>query len=169
MNRKDRMIEYPVTEYYSRGWHDEDSHKVGKILFLRGVPRCGKSTFCNNWLKNYHGIPKVVISGDDFRLATYGQEYCHTAEAAQGLTVFAAIRALVKRHLVLYDETNSSEFSLRRIFEIDKHAQYVTFTMAWNDVMKINDSTSRIPIEVFDRISYNLQDIDPEEIRKDYV
>ena len=108
-------------------------HLVGgqpHICFSVGLPRSGKSTFfktCTNI--DHNGVLKVSINGDNFRLATYGPEpFNDNGEAAVSTAVFTAIKALLHTgYHVLYDDTNTSLWSLKKIFSIDKEARYVLF------------------------------------------
>lgn len=166
---------------YSRDWLSKE--RCGQLFFTRGLPRSGKSTFARKWLTNqkyslkdmlydnkykelYFPLRRVIVCGDDFRLATYGQEYDRSCEFASALTMFTAIKALLKNHCVLFDETNSSEWSLRRIFEICPNAEYIDIRTEKKECLKRNNK--KIAEFVFDRIENNLLNIDPEDIRKDY-
>ena len=145
--------------------------EIGSLIFLHGLPRSGKSTLASQWLheSSMFKTPKVLITGDDFRLATYGQEYDRSCEFASALTTFTAIKALLKNHCVLFDETNSSEWSLRRIFEICPTAQYIDIGTEKKICLERNAKSRNILPFVFDRIERQLLEIDPEDIRKDYI
>jgi len=87
-----------------------------------GCPRSGKSTFCKEWVKEEP--MRIVVSGDDIRLATYGQRFNKLGENAVYHTLYVMIRALLLGGFtVLVDETNSSEMSITRILEIDSEAK----------------------------------------------
>ena len=73
----------------------------------------------------YFPARRIIVCADDFRLATYGQDYDHSCECMAAATIFTTIKALLKTHCVLFDDTNSSEWSLRRIFEIFPTAEYI--------------------------------------------
>ena len=103
---------------------------------------------------------------DDFRYATYGQEYNYIAEASHGLVIFSAIRALLKEHCVIFDETNSSEWSLKRIFRINHDAQYLTLLTSKEECLKRNREIKQISEIVFHRIQNQLNTVDPEQIRE---
>lgn len=168
---------------YSNNWSLKEN--IGQLFFTRGLPRSGKGTFCNKWLREQsftvrnlqydrrfvinYPCNRVVVCGDDFRIATYGQEYDRQCEFASALTTFTAIKALLKNHCVLFDETNSSEWSLRRIFEICPTAEYIDIGTEKNICLERNAKTRNILPFVFDRIEQQLLEIDPEDIRKDYI
>jgi predicted kinase len=145
--------------------------EVAKIVFMRGLPRCGKSTMAKNLCPYLSYLNYIRVCGDDFRLATHGQTYNRLAEPHVSQSVLTTIRALIiSGYGVLFDETNSSEWSLRRIFEIDRYAAYVDVQTPKSTCLENNiRSGKNIPDKVFDRIEYNLLSIDPEEIRKDYL
>lgn len=149
-------------------------HSIGagnhNLIFTRGFPRSGKSTFCKQFVDNLPSY--TIICGDDFRMGTHGQVYNRLAEPAVSQAVLIAIRALrYGWQQVIFDETNSSEWSLRRIFEIDPYAIYYDIGTEKKICIERNESTAtrKVPPEVFDRIEHNLLTIDPEVIRKDYL
>ena len=144
--------------------------KLGLLIFVRGLPRSGKSTFCRDVSINLSG--STIICGDTFRIATHGQSYNRLAEPAVSQAVLTAIRALrISYQRVIFDETNSSEWSLRRIFEIDPYAVYYDIGTEKKICIERNEATCvrKVPLEVFDRVEHNLLTIDPEVIRKDYL
>jgi predicted kinase len=151
-----------ICRSYSPGSHN--------LVFVRGFPRSGKSTFCRKFVDNLPSY--TIVCGDDFRMATHGQVYNRLAEPAVSQAVLVAIRALrYGWQQVIFDETNSSEWSLRRIFEIDPLAIYYDVGTEKKICIERNEATAtrKIPPEVFDRIEHNLLTIDPEVIRKDYL
>lgn len=168
---------------YSCVWYAKE--KTGQLFFTRGLPRCGKSNFSRSWLLNQiysyrymidnrsteinMPLKRVIVCADDFRLATYGTEYKHCCEHISSATTFTAIKALLMTHCVLFDDTNSSEWSLRRIFEICPQAEYINIGTEKKICLERNNKTKNIPEFVFDRIEKQLLEIDPENIRKDYI
>ena len=111
---------------YSHNWFDVGENKP-KLLFSIGLPRSGKSTLINSWLMNARpGEPRVVISGDDFRWILTGDVYHRPAEPQVWSMITTCIRVFLKNnYTVFFDETNTSEWSLTKIFEMDKNAAYV--------------------------------------------
>lgn len=150
--------------------HSSNVVATHRLIFVRGFPRSGKSTFCVKYLNEFPFY--TIVCGDNFRMATHGQTYNRLAEPAVSQAVLIAIRALLIGHQsVIFDETNSSEWSLRRIFEIDPYAVYYDIGTEKKECIRRNESTCvrKVPLEVFDRVEHNLLTIDPEVIRKDYL
>lgn len=168
---------------------------MSKLYFTVGLPRCGKSTLAYKWLnkesdikvEGYSGrlaneyecgpktarrfFPRAVVNGDDFRMAIHGDIYHKETEGFVGAAVFAAIRALLLTgHDVLFDETNSSEWSIRRIFEINPQAVAIrvdTPLQICEERALANNQPYLIP--VIQRVDRNLQKLDIEAIRSDYI
>jgi len=169
--------------HYSDNWKHKE--KIGQLFFTHGLPRSGKDTFCSLWLSSQNYLIKdllysrckeliytcrrVVVCADDFRLAAYGKEYDHSCECMAAAAIFTAIKALLKTHCVLFNDTNSSEWSLRRIYEICPQAEYVNIGTEKRICLERNRKTKKISEFVFDRIERQLLEIEPEKIRKDYL
>jgi len=106
--------------------------KRGKLKFLIGLPRSGKSTYATHWMRtpsrvDEHGIayPRVVVAGDDIRLAVTGIRYNRRAEPTVFLVKDYMTETLLSRgHDVLLDETNTSVESIKRILRFDINANY---------------------------------------------
>lgn len=111
-----------------------------KLLFVCGLPRSGKSSYCDQWVKqapvyideSWTGFktrvlePRVVVAGDDFRKAIHGHEYLPEAEGFVFAAMDAATRALLYRGFhVIIDETCTTENTLYRYLRIDPDAQPV--------------------------------------------
>ncbi len=120
----------------------------GKLYFLVGLPRSGKSFFANKWIcgtptevaiskifeigsQNSHdqitnvwiARPRVIIGGDDFRFAIHGRKFQIEAEGHVFACMDTAARALLRRGFdVMIDETSTSEATLRRYLKIDPEA-----------------------------------------------
>lgn len=98
---------------------------MSKLFFTIATPRAGKSTFCNKWVlePSDRPFPRVIIAGDDFRLALHGQRYTKLAEGQIFASMDLAVRALLLRgHQVIIDETCTSVETLRRYLKIDLDA-----------------------------------------------
>ncbi len=135
-----------------------------RLVYMRGLPRSGKSTLAEMVSKE---IPNsVIICGDDFRLATYGQTYIRLAEPCVSQSVLTSVRALLMRCTVIFDETNSSEWSLRRIYEIDRGAIMIPVSTPKEKCLEINRRTKSIPLCVFDKVEYQLLNINPFAIQR---
>lgn len=105
-----------------------------RLYFLIGLARSGKSTISNRWAKheisfNNDGViiynqpildfePRVTVNADQWRLAL-GHRYNSWAEPIIHGQVQIAVRALLKNHNVLVDETNTNENSILKWLEED--------------------------------------------------
>lgn len=92
------------------------------LTFLVGCPRSGKSTFANKWVNEKPG--RVVVCADTFRKTVYDKVWWQYGESMAYCHAYVAVRALLlDGYEVLYDDTNTSDESLKRIFEIDPSAK----------------------------------------------
>lgn len=95
----------------------------GNLYFTCGLPHSGKSTFCNEWANSVGDKPKVVLAGDDFRLAMTGHVYLPHAEAHIFAVLDTAALALLNRgYDVLIDETATSDATVMRYLRLDINA-----------------------------------------------
>lgn len=104
------------------------AERRGRLYFTVGLAASGKSTAANAWLDDRPpgGRPRVVLGGDDFRLAVYGQEYWPHGEGLVFACLDAAARALLGRGFdVLIDETCTTQATLLRYLKIDSDAEPV--------------------------------------------
>jgi len=76
-----------------------------KLYYTVGLPRCGKSTYCNKWVEKK---PKrVIVCPDDIRQALYGQDFLMEAESMVWSMTHYQIKALLNRGFdVIVDSTN---------------------------------------------------------------
>jgi predicted kinase len=146
----------------------------GKLYFCCGLQRSGKSTFCKKWLyENLYLIndnyelwlqtnPRVIVSGDDIRLATHGTRYNKLAEDSVFSTLHIMIRTLLITGFdVIVDETNTSEISIRRLLEIDEYAIAIRFdTSEEICIQRAIDSGQSDLVSAIKRTSNNLKLID---------
>jgi len=111
----------------------------GRLYFLIGLPRSGKSTIAKRWLNNeinitnYHCIvdklaceisfPRVVVNADRIRLAM-GHRWNGVVEPYVAATCDTMIRALLYDHDVLIDETHTSARSILRTLQISSIANW---------------------------------------------
>jgi predicted kinase len=102
----------------------------GKITYLLGSTHSGKSTFCKTWLKESDpdGLHRVVVNADTIRLAIHGNRYNHYSEPL----VFSAQYLMLKTHYlygyhICFDETSTTDTSIKRILEIDPNATPIVF------------------------------------------
>lgn len=97
-----------------------------KLYFTIGMPRCGKSTFCDRFVKENSN--RVIVCSDDIRKALHGQRYEPLAETM----VFAIKHVMIRAHLsrgatVIVDGTHSTDISIQRLLEIDECAVGIVF------------------------------------------
>lgn len=119
----------------------ESEQGKGKLTFVVGLPRSGKSTYCDRWARYpdleptlvgdeeaadqpYKVVtPRVVIGGDDFRTALHGNAYRVEAEGTVFAMMDVAVRGLLNRGFdVIVDETCTTEQTLLRYLRIDGEA-----------------------------------------------
>jgi predicted kinase len=91
------------------------------LKYLVGCPRSGKSTYAAKWVNEK---PKrIVVCADTFRKAVYDKTWWRDGESMAYATAYAAVRAfLLDGYEVLYDDTNTSDESLKRLFALDENA-----------------------------------------------
>ncbi len=96
----------------------------GKLSYLIGLPRAGKSSYADIWAYEPKEKPRAIISGDAFRNALYGRSFQIEAEGTVFAMMDVAARALLARgHDIIIDETSTSEATLLRYYRIDINAQ----------------------------------------------
>jgi len=175
-------------------WHEA----LGRIIFMRGLPRTGKSTLANLfssvwncWLEyaglatakeldtaiiklhpaNFQHLPWMAFNLDDYRLATYGQEFCRAGEAYASGAMYTSIKVFLKHgYNIIIDDTHTSTFSLRQIFMLDVNAQYCDVIPDNIDTIskRQTDTGDTIPVQVFRRLWYQYHHINPETVREQY-
>lgn len=105
-------------------------NRRGRLYFMIGVQRSGKSTFAKRWHQRLEGtegadnFPRAVISDDEIRLAMHGERWKREAEPLVYGMEPIFIRALLNNSDVLVDETHTTERSISKILEIDLSAKY---------------------------------------------
>lgn len=96
------------------------NRKRGKLFFMIGLPRSGKSTLCRSLVISASGNPKVIVCADDIRESMHGEVYRKEAETMVSAVEIIMIRALLKGGFDVYvDETNTSRFSIEKLLRID--------------------------------------------------
>lgn len=97
---------------------------MGKLYYLIKLPRAGGSTWANLWVQEKPG--RVIICGDDIRLAMHGQRYNPFAEPFVHAVKDTAIAALLRRnHDVLHDGTNTTAQSIHAMLHLDPEAEAI--------------------------------------------
>lgn len=106
--------------------------KRGKLRFMIGLQRSGKSTWANKWVRDKPRVdsdgvvvPRVIVCADDIRLAVSGKRFNRHAESVVFMIKDYMIKSLLIRgHDVLCDGTHTTKTSIRRNFEIDLDAEW---------------------------------------------
>ncbi len=84
----------------------ESEIKKGSLYYLIGLPRSGKSTFCNNWIAEKPN--RIVLNADNFRLALHTKGYIHESEDMVNTVIFYSVKALLlSGYEVLVDDTHT--------------------------------------------------------------
>lgn len=120
------------------------------LFFTIGLPRSGKSTLCDEWVKyetdiinnqfqphinediceHVHIIkedkPRVIVCADDIRIALHGCRWSSVAEETIHSIQGVMIRSLLNRGFdVLLDGTHTTQPSIERILSFRPNAQSV--------------------------------------------
>jgi hypothetical protein len=115
------------------------------LFFTVGLPRSGKSTYCDFWVQEtpiYEWPdgsrqtfrPRAIVSGDDLRKAIHGHAYLPLSEPLVFSHMDVMTRTLLNRGFdVIIDETCTTEETLLRYLRIDIEASPV-FIDVWGDV-----------------------------------
>lgn len=123
--------------------------KNGRLFFLIGIARSGKSTVANRWV-NYHcnirknelvdrychfgeyihpksdnENPRVVVNADQIRLTLHGKRFWPQAEPmVEAIKLFMIRHFLDSGYDVLVDGTHTTKKSIRKLLEIDHNADF---------------------------------------------
>lgn len=116
---------------------------TGELIFTVGLPRSGKSTWCDQWLRESGPRPRVVLAGDDFRKAA-GVKYHPWAEGFVFAALDTAARALLLRGCdVVVDDTHTSEASVLRCMRISLGAKPKWFHTSQEECLRRADATGQ--------------------------
>lgn len=110
---------------------------MGRLYFLVGLARSGKSSLARSW-ENYKidicannkltsmvlkDTPRVVVCADWIRLAMHGQVFAQEAEGLVHELKMLMIRTYMNNgYDVLIDGTHTQEKSVKELLRIDKNA-----------------------------------------------
>ncbi len=124
----------------------------GRLIFLVGLPRSGKSTYAHSWAIERPG--RAIISGDSFRKALHGHAYIPEAEATVYSMMDVAAKSLLSEGIdVVIDETCTTEMTLMRYYRIDLEAEPVFINTPADECRKrAIDSHKTYLIPVIDRL-----------------
>lgn len=101
------------------------------LYFTIGLPRSGKSTFVNEWVKarGSDDRPRVFISPDAIRLAVYNKRYDGQCESmVHAVTDVMIKHFIISGYDVLLDCTNTTERALERVRSFDPNACFYFIT-----------------------------------------
>lgn len=153
---------------------------TGKLYFVIGMPRSGKSTFCKKWCdsdtaskvdvtydpdnlkyKINRLIRRVIVNVDSIRLALHGNRYEPLAETMVFSITHVMIRSLLNQGFdVIVDETNTTEISIQRLLEIDSNARPILIDTPVEECKRRAIETGQPDlIPVIDRINENISEI----------
>ena len=89
---------------------------MSELHFTIGLPRCGKSTFCDEWVRIKSSQPRVIVCSDNIRLALHGQRFQPKAENMVHSIQEVFIKALLDRgHDVIVDGTHTTLSNITRL------------------------------------------------------
>ena len=102
---------------------------MAKLSALIGLARSGKSTFARKWQleQDPDGLNRVVVNGDNVRLALHDHRYIFKAEPIVHGIYQTMVRALLlnpQLH-VLMDDTHTTISSVRNVLNLDSDAEFI--------------------------------------------
>lgn len=96
---------------------------MAKLLATIGSSRSGKSTYCDEWAKKPN---RVIVAGDDIRLALHGCRYSNYAEPYVEAIKTTMIRTLLFRGFdVIVDATHTTEYSIKKILQLNDDVEFI--------------------------------------------
>lgn len=147
------------------------------LYFTIGLPRSGKSTFADNWVEEleYHkdgydgystSRKRVIVSGDNIRLALTGQRFSKDAEQMVQAIKWVMVKALLDRgHEVMIDGTHTTNSSIEKILSIDPEARGIFIDRHPRDCEKTAMDCGHYDLVgsgVIRRMVNNLKELKPE-------
>jgi predicted kinase len=135
------------------------------LYFCIGIARCGKSTYCNEWVKAAPN--RAIVCADNIRLALHGQRFQSLAEGMVHAIKDIMIRSLLARGIdVIVDGTHTTESSIRSILQIDVNAVAVIFDTSVEECKRRADATNQSDMhDVIDRMGKQLKKLEDEGIQ----
>lgn len=134
---------------------------MAKLTALIGLARSGKSTFAAKWqLENDpDGLNRVVVNGDNVRLALHDHRYIFKAEPMVHAIYQTMVRALLLNpnlH-ILMDDTHTTVSSIRNVLNIDDNASFIYYPCPPDICRKRAIETNQPDlIPIIDRMQTNL-------------
>lgn len=137
----------------------------GKLYFMVGSARSGKSTICKKLAKE---LDAVILTQDSFRLAVYGRDHWDDSEPIVFANVDVAARALlINGTNVLIDETNTLAWRRKHWVTLGGVGFYVSTPLALC-VSRCNSENIGL-IDAVKRMHNNLAMFDPREPKEKIV
>ena len=162
----------------------------GKLLFLIGLPRSGKSTIAeklshfNGYIGDAHYIPydihiintkgntksRAIVCADSIRFNLHGMRWSTVAEPFVAVIKTIMIKSLLDKGVdVIVDGTHTTPKSVEEMFHIDPEAEYC-FIYSTSEICKARAVQSLQPdlIPVIERMNQQLQKLNKniiEDIR----
>ena len=135
------------------------------LYFCIGMPRCGKSTYCNEWVKAAPN--RAIVCADNIRLALHGQRFQSLAEGMVHAIKDIMIRSLLARGMdVIVDGTHTTESSIRDILKIDPAAIAIVFDTTAEECKRRADATNQSDLHpVIDRMGKQLAKLEQEGVQ----
>lgn len=149
---------------------------MGKLYFLIGLPRSGKSTFAQKWLnqeidivdnslfitksKNFmtHRIytPRTIVCADDIRLSL-GHRWNGHIEPFVNAIKLTMIKTLLYKHDVLVDGTHTTTKSILELLNIDRDAlPFVIYTNPQICKQRAKETNQEDLYPIIDRMYFQL-------------
>jgi predicted kinase len=128
----------------------------GKLYFTVGAARCGKSTYCNRWVKEAPN--RVIVCSDDIRKAISGDRFNSLTEGYVQAIKYTMIRAYLDRGFdVIADGTHTTEQHMYELLRIDNNAQYILIDTKKNICIQRAKDTNQSDLKhVIDRHFENM-------------
>lgn len=149
---------------------------MGKLYFLIGLARSGKSTFAQKWLnqeidivdnslfitksKNFmtHRIytPRTIVCADDIRLSL-GHRWNGHIEPFVNAIKLTMIKTLLYKHDVLVDGTHTTTKSILELLNIDRDAlPFVIYTNPQICKQRAKETNQEDLYPIIDRMYFQL-------------
>ena len=149
---------------------------MGKLYFLIGLARSGKSTFAQKWLnqeidivdnslfitksKNFmtHRIytPRTIVCADDIRLSL-GHRWNGHVEPFVNAIKLTMIKTLLYKHDVLVDGTHTTTKSILELLNIDRDAlTFVIYTNPQICKQRAKETNQEDLYPIIDRMYFQL-------------
>jgi len=134
--------------------------KQGKLYFMIGLPRAGKTTFMNNW--KAEDPKRVVVCFDNIRLAMYDKDHIQNMEPFLWELAQIMIKTLLlSGHDVMADDTHSSQWKRDYYKKMNGEGIYIN--------TPLDICLSRAPqehrefLDAIKRMAKNLESFEPEQ------